>query len=274
MADAHDSKSCIERCEGSEGDRHDADRARRQGSRAARGGPRRREDDAREGVRDRARLLRRRIQFTPDLLPADITGTYVLAARRRRFSSTPARSSRTSSSPTRSTVRRPRRNRALEAMQERQVTIEGDRFELPLPFMVLATQNPIDLEGTYPLPEAQIDRFLVRLDGLSDRAGRDADAPCARSRAAGDSPRAERVGRDRDAGIGHAFTWRTTCSTTPWPSRRSRGPSARRARSEPARDAGPGAGLEGLGARQRARVRHPRTTCAPWRPPCSRTASS
>src|SRR5262249_61026694 len=51
----------------------------------------------------------------------------------------------------------------LEAMQERQVTIEGDRFELPLPFLVLATQTPIDLEGTYPLPEAQIDRFLVRV---------------------------------------------------------------------------------------------------------------
>jgi MoxR-like ATPase len=51
----------------------------------------------------------------------------------------------------------------LEAMQERQVTIEGDRFELPAPFMVLATQNPIDLEGTYPLPEAQIDRFLIRI---------------------------------------------------------------------------------------------------------------
>ena len=51
----------------------------------------------------------------------------------------------------------------LEAMQERQVTIEGDRFELPQPFMVLATQNPIDLEGTYPLPEAQIDRFLLHV---------------------------------------------------------------------------------------------------------------
>jgi MoxR-like ATPase len=51
----------------------------------------------------------------------------------------------------------------LEAMQERQVTIEGDRYELPNPFLVLATQNPIDLEGTYALPEAQIDRFLVRI---------------------------------------------------------------------------------------------------------------
>src|SRR5262249_31485339 len=51
----------------------------------------------------------------------------------------------------------------LEAMQERQVTIEGDRFELPDPFMVLATQNPVDLEGTYPLPEAQIDRFLIQV---------------------------------------------------------------------------------------------------------------
>ncbi|MCA9586857.1 MAG: AAA family ATPase [Myxococcales bacterium] len=106
----------------------------------------------------------RRIQFTPDLLPADITGTYVLSPRDGTFA--------LRAGPVFANVvladeinRAPAKTQSalLEAMQERQVTIEGDRFELPLPFLVLATQNPIDLEGTYPLPEAQIDRFLVRV---------------------------------------------------------------------------------------------------------------
>jgi MoxR-like ATPase len=106
----------------------------------------------------------RRIQFTPDLLPADITGTYVLSPREGTFA--------LRAGPIFANVvladeinRAPAKTQSalLEAMQERQVTIEGDRFELPLPFLVLATQNPIDLEGTYPLPEAQIDRFLVRV---------------------------------------------------------------------------------------------------------------
>jgi MoxR-like ATPase len=106
----------------------------------------------------------RRIQFTPDLLPADITGTYVLSPKEGTFSLRPG--------PIFANIvladeinRAPAKTQSalLEAMQERQVTIEGDRFELPAPFMVLATQNPIDLEGTYPLPEAQIDRFLVRV---------------------------------------------------------------------------------------------------------------
>jgi len=106
----------------------------------------------------------RRIQFTPDLLPADITRTYVLSPRDGTFS--------LRAGPIFANVvladeinRAPAKTQSalLEAMQERQVTIEGDRFELPLPFLVLATQNPIDLEGTYPLPEAQIDRFLVRV---------------------------------------------------------------------------------------------------------------
>jgi MoxR-like ATPase len=106
----------------------------------------------------------RRIQFTPDLLPADITGTYVLSPRDGTFT--------LRAGPIFANVvladeinRAPAKTQSalLEAMQERQVTIEGDRFELPLPFLVLATQNPIDLEGTYPLPEAQIDRFLVRV---------------------------------------------------------------------------------------------------------------
>jgi MoxR-like ATPase len=106
----------------------------------------------------------RRIQFTPDLLPADITGTYVLSPRDGTFT--------LRAGPVFANVvladeinRAPAKTQSalLEAMQERQVTIEGDRFELPNPFLVLATQNPVDLEGTYPLPEAQIDRFLVRV---------------------------------------------------------------------------------------------------------------
>jgi MoxR-like ATPase len=106
----------------------------------------------------------RRIQFTPDLMPADITGTYVLSPREGTFALRPG--------PIFANVvladeinRAPAKTQSalLEAMQERQVTIEGDRYELPNPFLVLATQNPIDLEGTYPLPEAQIDRFLVRV---------------------------------------------------------------------------------------------------------------
>jgi len=106
----------------------------------------------------------RRSQFTPDLLPADITGTYVLSPREGTFALRPG--------PIFANVvladeinRAPAKTQSalLEAMQERQVTIEGDRFELPSPFVVLATENPIDLEGTYALPEAQIDRFLVRV---------------------------------------------------------------------------------------------------------------
>jgi MoxR-like ATPase len=106
----------------------------------------------------------RRVQFTPDLLPADITGTYVLSPRDGTFA--------LRAGPIFANVvladeinRAPAKTQSalLEAMQERQVTIEGDRFELPDPFFVLATQNPIDLEGTYALPEAQIDRFMVRV---------------------------------------------------------------------------------------------------------------
>jgi MoxR-like ATPase len=106
----------------------------------------------------------RRIQFTADLLPADITGTYVLSPREGTFTFR--------AGPVFANIvladeinRAPAKTQAalLEAMQERQVTVEGDRFLLPSPFMVLATQNPVDLEGTYPLPEAQIDRFLLHV---------------------------------------------------------------------------------------------------------------
>jgi MoxR-like ATPase len=107
----------------------------------------------------------RRIQFTPDLLPADITGTYVLNQQAGTFV--------LREGPVFANIvlgdeinRAPAKTQSalLEAMQESQVTIEGDTRKLPPPFMVLATQNPVEQEGTYPLPEAQIDRFLMKVE--------------------------------------------------------------------------------------------------------------
>ncbi len=109
-----------------------------------------------------------RIQFTPDLMPADITGTEVIHEDR----STGERSFRFLSGPVFANVvlgdeinRTPPKTQAalLEAMQEQQVTLGGKRHPLPQPFFVLATQNPIEQEGTYPLPEAQLDRFMFEV---------------------------------------------------------------------------------------------------------------
>ena len=113
-----------------------------------------------------AHLIRadfKRIQFTPDLMPSDIVGTQVFDVNSSKFylrkgpifthilladeiNRAPAKT----------------QSALLEAMEERQVTIEGERYALPDPFMVLATQNPVEYEGTYPLPEAQLDRFLFK----------------------------------------------------------------------------------------------------------------
>ena len=107
-----------------------------------------------------------RVQFTPDLMPADVTGStvFVEEARERRFEFRPgpvfhhvllADEINRATPKTQSAL--------LEAMQERAVTVGGVRHELPDPFVVLATQNPIEMEGTYPLPEAQLDRFLFKV---------------------------------------------------------------------------------------------------------------
>ncbi|AIU69328.1 magnesium chelatase [Thermococcus eurythermalis] len=106
----------------------------------------------------------RRVQFTPDLLPSDILGVSVFNQKTLEFEFRKG--------PVFTNVlladeinRAPPKTQSalLEAMQERQVTVEGKTYELPEPFIVIATQNPIEQEGTYPLPEAQLDRFLVRL---------------------------------------------------------------------------------------------------------------
>ena len=117
-------------------------------------------------VRTIARLLDvafARIQFTPDLMPADVIGTSVFDPRDASFS--------LRRGPIFTNIlladeinRTPPKTQSalLEAMEERQATIDGERHPLPAPFLVCATQNPIEYEGTYPLPEAQLDRFLVR----------------------------------------------------------------------------------------------------------------
>ena len=106
----------------------------------------------------------KRIQFTPDLLPSDITGSFLFNQREGRFEF--RRGPIFTNLLLADEINRatPKTQSALlEAMQEAQVTIEGERFPLEPPFIVIATQNPIELEGTYALPEAQLDRFLMRL---------------------------------------------------------------------------------------------------------------
>lgn len=105
-----------------------------------------------------------RVQFTPDLLPSDVTGTYVLDRSTNEFSLRPGPifcqillADEVNRAPAKT------QSALLEAMQEGQVTIEGTTLELPRPFLVMATQNPVEQEGVYRLPEAQLDRFLVRV---------------------------------------------------------------------------------------------------------------
>ena len=106
----------------------------------------------------------RRIQFTPDLLPSDITGSFLYDQREGRFEfrAGPVFTNLLLADEINRAT--PKTQAALlEAMQEAQVTIEGQSFPLEQPFLVIATQNPIEMEGTYPLPEAQLDRFLLRV---------------------------------------------------------------------------------------------------------------
>lgn len=107
----------------------------------------------------------KRIQFTPDMLPADVTGTNIFDSQNATF--------KLKKGPIFGNIvladeinRAPPKTQAalLECMQERQVTLEGETHKLDRPFLVLATQNPVELEGTYPLPEAQVDRFLFKLN--------------------------------------------------------------------------------------------------------------
>jgi len=104
-----------------------------------------------------------RIQFTPDLLPADILGTYIFKKDQFEFRKGPIFANIVLADEIN---RAPPKTQSalLEVMEERQITIEGESHPAKSPFFVIATQNPIEMEGTYPLPEAQIDRFMMRLD--------------------------------------------------------------------------------------------------------------
>jgi MoxR-like ATPase len=118
-------------------------------------------------VRILARLLGlsfQRIQFTPDLMPTDVTGTSVLDMRTNDFAFRPGPLFAQVVLADEINRATPKTQAALlEAMQEHQITVDGVTHPLPEPFFVLATQNPIELEGTFPLPEAQLDRFLLRV---------------------------------------------------------------------------------------------------------------
>lgn len=130
----------------------------------------------------------RRVQFTPDLMPSDVVGTQVFELSSGQF--------HLRKGPIFTHVllgdeinRAPAKTQSalLEAMEERQVTIEGERLPLPDPFLVVATQNPIEYEGTYPLPEAQLDRFLFKL--LIDYAPQEIEFEVLRRYQAGFDPR-------------------------------------------------------------------------------------
>ena len=116
-----------------------------------------------------------RIQFTPDLMPSDITGIHFFNQKSGEFEFREGPLVAQVVLADEINRATPRTQSALlEAMEERQLTIEGETTLLPRPFLVMATQNPIELEGTFPLPEAQLDRFLVRLAlGYPDADGED-----------------------------------------------------------------------------------------------------
>ena len=142
-------------------------------------------------VRSFAKALRietKRVQFTPDLMPGDITGSLVYDARTTQFTFREG--------PVFTNLmladeinRTPPKTQAalLEAMEERQVTVDGTPRPLPEPFIVAATQNPVEYEGTYPLPEAQLDRFLMKI--RIDLPERDAEIEVLNRHAAGFDPR-------------------------------------------------------------------------------------
>jgi MoxR-like ATPase len=202
-----------------------------------------------------------RIQFTPDLLPADVVGTQVYDQGTGTFS--------VKKGPIFANIvladeinRAPAKVQAalLEAMQEKQVTIGGTTFHLDEPFLVLATQNPIEQEGTYPLPEAQVDRFMLKL-----RVGyptRDEEKEIMRRMAGGDAIPIEAVASPEAILDGRRATHRCRISC--------RSSSSARARARPSRSPRPRAPMRSSAG---ASSCHP-TTSRRWRPTSSAIACS
>jgi MoxR-like ATPase len=134
----------------------------------------------------------RRVQFTPDLLPADITGTKIFSQEEGTFvlQTGPIFANVVLADEINRSA--PKTQAALlEAMAERQVTIEGQTLELVKPFIVIATENPVEMEGTYPLPEAQVDRFLFKL--WLDYPEQDEEVDIMRRQISGESPSVDKI---------------------------------------------------------------------------------
>ncbi|MGP1621055.1 MAG: AAA family ATPase [Candidatus Cryptobacteroides sp.] len=133
-----------------------------------------------------------RIQFTPDLLPADLTGTLIYSQNDGKFEvhkgpvfSNFVLADEINRSPAKV------QSALLEAMQERQVTIGDETFKLPEPFLVMATQNPVEQEGTYPLPEAQVDRFMLKV--IVDYPKKEEERQIVRMNISGEFPKASKI---------------------------------------------------------------------------------
>ena len=138
-----------------------------------------------------------RIQFTPDLLPADLLGTLIYSQKTEQFQikkgpvfANFVLADEINRSPAKV------QSALLEAMQERQVTIGDETFKLPQPFLVMATQNPIEQEGTYPLPEAQLDRFMLKV--VVSYPKREEERQIVRMSNLGEFPKAEAVIKPED----------------------------------------------------------------------------
>ena len=186
-----------------------------QGARAARGLPGLGKTLAARSFAQALGLDFGRVQFTPDLLPSDLTGSFVYNQQRGQFDFRPGPLF-TSLLLADEINRTPPKTQSalLESMQERQVTVEGETFPLPEPFCVFATANPIEYEGTYPLPEAQLDRFLMRVSFGYPSSGRGVRRPRAPGRrGAREEIALERLDRRRRR-AGHAGRGRVRCGST------------------------------------------------------------
>ncbi len=175
-----------------------------------------------------------RVQFTPDLLPADIVGTSVydlvtrtFALRRGPIFTNILLADEINRAPAKV------QSALLEAMEERGVTLEGQQLPLPAPFFVMATQNPVEYEGTYPLPEAQQDRFLFMARWRSSGAGSRASSCATRPRRASSRPSAPLTSRPAGSARGRSCSMRRSAATSSIS--RSRPATHRRSRSAPVR---------------------------------------
>ena len=138
-----------------------------------------------------------RIQFTPDLLPSDVTGTLIYSQKKEQFEvhkgpifANFVLADEINRSPAKV------QSALLEAMQERQITLGDETFKLPEPFLVMATQNPIEQEGTYPLPEAQVDRFMLKV--VVDYPRKEEERLIVRMNNSGEFPKAQPVVKPED----------------------------------------------------------------------------